>query len=233
MTLFPVVMPVISAGHTLSGEEQVAHLSRSARQALRLSAERSGLRLAELLKDERGSPCPVWGNHWSLSHKPKCVAAVVSKDKIGIDVEEIRPRAESLFDYVASEEEWRLEDKSWHIFFRYWTAKEATLKVIGIGIGGLKTCRVTSVPDEDHVTLDYRGQLFLVEHLRYKNHIISVIKDHNPIEWVILEMGMPDSSSLIAEQALSQSNRQLDQPPGAPPNHGSCEARQSGKLRGA
>lgn len=188
MTLFPVVMPVIGAGHTLSGEEQVAHLSHSARQTLRLSAERSGLRLGELLKDERGSPCPVWGCHWSLSHKPKCVAAVVSRDKIGIDVEEIRPRVESLFDYVASEEEWRLEDKSWHTFFRYWTAKEATLKVVGTGIGGLKKCRILSLPDDNHVILDYRGQHFLVEQLRYRNHIVSVVKGHNLVVWVVPEM---------------------------------------------
>ena len=199
MTLFPVVMPVMEAGHKLPGEEQVAHLSRSARQALQLSAEKSGVKLGELLKDERGSPCPVWGNYWSLSHKPKCVAGVVSKDKVGIDIEEIKPRAKSLFDRVASEEEWGLQEKSWDTFFRYWTAKEATLKVIGIGIGGLKTCRIMSVPDENHIVLDYKGQLFLVEQLRYKNHIVSVVKDHNQIEWVVLEMWMLDSSSTIAQ----------------------------------
>jgi 4'-phosphopantetheinyl transferase len=187
MTLFPVVMPVIEAGHKPSGKEKVAHLSRIARQALRLSAEKSGVRLGELLKDEKGVPCPVAGNYWSLAHKPKYVAAVVSKDKVGIDIEEMKPRAESLFAYVASDEEWELKEKSWDTFFRYWTAKEATLKVIGIGISGLKTCRIISVPDENHITLNYKGQFFLVEQLRYKNHIVSVLKDDNEIDWIILE----------------------------------------------
>jgi 4'-phosphopantetheinyl transferase len=187
MTLFPVVMPVIEVGHKPSGEEKVDHLSRSAREALKLSAEKSRLRLGELLKDERGAPCPVWGNYWSLSHKPKYVAAVVSKDKVGIDIEEMKPRTESLFAYIASDEEWELKEKSWDTFFRYWTAKEVALKVIGVGISGLKTCRIISVPDENHIILDYKGYPFLVEQLRHKNHIVSVLKDDNEIDWMILE----------------------------------------------
>jgi 4'-phosphopantetheinyl transferase len=187
MTLFPVVMPVSKAGHKPSGKEKVDHLSRIAREALKLSAEKSGVRLGELLKDERGVPCPVAGNYWSLSHKPKYVAAVVSKDKVGIDIEEMKPRAESLFAHVASDEEWGLKEKSWDTFFRYWTAKEAILKVIGIGISGLKTCQIISVPDEHHLILDYKGQFFLVEQLRYNNHIVSVLKDDNEIEWIVPE----------------------------------------------
>jgi len=187
MTLFPVVMPVIEVGYKPLGKEKVDHLSQSAREALKLSAEKSGVRLGELLKDEKGAPCPVAGNYWSLSHKPKCVAAVVSKDKVGIDIEEMKPRTQSLFAYVASNEEWELKEKSWDTFFRYWTAKEAALKVIGIGISGLKTCRIISVPDENHIALDYKGQFFLVEQLMYKNHIVSVLKDDNQIEWVVLD----------------------------------------------
>lgn len=186
MTLFPVVMPVIKAGHKPSGKEQVDHLSRVAREALKLSAEKSGVRLGELRKDEKGIPCPVCGNYWSLSHKPKYVAAVVSKDKVGIDIEEMKPRTESLFAHVASDEEWELKEKSWDTFFRYWTAKEAILKAIEIGISGLKTCRIISVPDENHITLDYKGQFFLVEQLRYRNHIASILKGDNQIEWVVL-----------------------------------------------
>ncbi len=200
MTLFPVVMPVhlpAKGNHnspcpsylkrgSLSGPEKVAQLSQIARQALKVSAEKSRVKLGELLQDERGAPCPIDGIHWSLSHKPECVAAVVSKDRVGIDVEEMTPRTESLFAYVASDEEWELKDKSWDTFFRYWTAKEATLKVSGIGIGGLKTCRIISVPDGNHIVLDYKGDSFLVEQLRFENHIVAVVKSDNEIEWVVL-----------------------------------------------
>lgn len=194
MTLFPVIMPVAKSTHDLSGKEQAAYLSRRAREALEVSAERSHVRLGELLKEEDGSPRPVSGTYWSLSHKPECVAAVVGRDKVGIDIEKMRPRTEPLFSYVASDEEWELLEKSWDTFFRYWTAKEATLKAVGIGIGGLKACRVVSVPDETHVVLDHKGDVFLVEQLRYGNHIVAVVKGDNDIEWVVLsESQMPST----------------------------------------
>jgi len=187
MTLFPVIMPVVEPTHRLSGERKLDHLSRIAREALMLSAERTGVTLTELRQDKNGAPCPVSGNYWSVSHKPKYVAAVVSRARTGIDIEETKPRTESLFAYLAGDEEWKLTRKSWHTFFRYWTAKEATLKAIGIGIAGLKTCRVVSIPDESHIILDYEGQTFIVEQIRHDNHIASVVKDDNQIEWVILD----------------------------------------------
>lgn len=188
MALFPVILPVAEAGNKLSGKEKVARLSNISREALRLSAEKSGVILGELLKDENDIPCPFNGNYWSLSHKPRCVAAVVSKEKVGIDIEEIKPRPDSIFGFVASDGEWKLaNERSWNTFFRYWTAKEAALKAVGIGIGGLKACRVISVPDENHIALDYQSRLFRVEQLYYKNHIVSVLQGDNQIEWVIAE----------------------------------------------
>ena len=188
MTLFPVILPVAQAGHKLSGRERVSRLSRIAREALRLSAEKGGVTLGELYKDLNDVPCPFNGNYWSLAHKPKYVAAVMSKERVGIDIEEIKPRQESIFSLVASDQEWDLgKEESWYTFFRYWTAKEATLKAIGIGIGGLKACRVVSVPDENHIVLDYGGHLYRVEQLYHKNHIVSVLKDNSEVEWAIEE----------------------------------------------
>jgi 4'-phosphopantetheinyl transferase len=188
MTVFPVILPVAEAGHKLSGKEKVARLSRISRDALRLSAERSGIVLGELLKNKDDVPCPFDGNYWSLSHKSKYVTAVVSKVMIGIDIEEIRPQSESIFSLVASDEEWELSHGlSWDTFFRYWTAKEAALKAVGVGIGGLKVCRIISVPDKNHIVLNYRDSLFRVEQISYKNHIVSVIKNYNEVEWVIVE----------------------------------------------
>jgi len=187
MTLFPVVMPVIEAECRPSGKEAVDRLSWIAREALEVSAQKSRVKLGELLKDGNGVPCPVDGIYWSLSHKPKYVAAVVSNGKVGIDIEQVKPRTESLFARVAGDGEWELKQKSWDTLFRYWTAKEAVLKVIGIGIGGLRTCRITSVLDDNHITLDYRGRLFLVEQLRHNDHIVSVLKGNNEIDWIIVE----------------------------------------------
>jgi 4'-phosphopantetheinyl transferase len=186
-TVFPVILPVAEAGHKLSGKEKVARLSRVSREALRLSAEKSGVVLGELLKDEDDVPCPFEGNYWSVSHKSKYVAAVLSKEKIGIDIEEIKPRSESIFSLVASDEEWELsEDRSSSTFFRYWTAKEATLKAVGAGIGGLRACKLVSIPDVNHIVLNYQDCFFIVGQLIYKNHIISVLKNDNAVEWIIV-----------------------------------------------
>jgi 4'-phosphopantetheinyl transferase len=187
MTLFPVVMPVVEAERRPSAKEAVDRLSWMAREALKVSVQKSQLKLGELFKDGNGVPCPVGGIYWSLSHKPKYVAAVVSRDKVGIDIEEIKPRTESLFARVAGNKEWELEQKSWDTFFRYWTAKEAVLKVIGIGIGGLRTCRITAVPDENHITLGYKNHSFIVEQLLHDNHIVSVLKGDNEINWIVME----------------------------------------------
>ena len=157
MTLFPVVQPVAEASRDLPGEERVSRLSRIARDALRLSAEKSGIALGELRKDEDDVPLPFDGHHWSVSHKPRCVAAVVSSERVGIDVEEIKPRDGSIYRLVASDEEWELGgNRSWDTFFRYWTAKEAVLKAAGIGIGGLMKCRVVSLPDDSNILLSYQ-----------------------------------------------------------------------------
>jgi len=186
MVLFPVILPVREEVNGLPGEHKVARLSRIAREALRLSAEKCNVTLEDPVKDEDDVPRPSNGVHWSLSHKPKCVAAVVSNARIGIDIEEIEPRTEQVFTLVASDGEWALgKDRSWDTFFRYWTAKEAALKAVGIGIGGLKKCRVISIPDEKHIVLKYKGRLFHIEQMYYGNHIVSVVKDDNEIRWVI------------------------------------------------
>ncbi|UCG83279.1 MAG: 4-phosphopantetheinyl transferase family protein, partial [Dehalococcoidia bacterium] len=89
---------------------------------------------------------------------------------------------------VASEEEWEMGGgKDWGTFFRYWTAKEAVLKAAGIGIGGLKKCRVTSIPDDNNIVLNYKDQLFKVEHKYYRNHVASILKGDNEVHWVIVE----------------------------------------------
>jgi 4'-phosphopantetheinyl transferase len=188
MTLYPVIMPVGGDAQRLSGREKVTALSGCARQALRLSADRAGIVLGELRKDDDDVPLPCGGYHWSISHKPKYVAAVIGQGRMGIDIEEIGPRKENIFDYVASDEEWMLfGGKSWDSLYRCWTAKETVLKSTGTGLAGLKSCRVADVQDASNVSLSFEGRLCMVAQMRLDGHIIAVLKNDNLVEWVVLE----------------------------------------------
>ena len=188
MTLYPVVMPVSGDVQRLSGRHKVTALSDCARQALRLSAERAGVVLGELQKDGDDIPLPFGGYHWSVSHKPKYVAAVIGQSRMGIDVEEIEPRKEAIFSHVADDEEWRLfGGKSWDSLYRCWTAKEAVVKSTGTGLAGLKSCRVADVQDDANVSLSFEGRLYRVAQMRVDGHIVSVLMGDSLVEWVVLD----------------------------------------------
>ena len=187
-TLYPVIISIPEhCTEKLSGRDKLDFLRKTARKALAYSSQKSEVTLGPLIKDERGAPLPSNGIHWSLSHKTNCVAAVVNTEKVGIDVEEIKPRNNrQLFNHLASPEEWRLcPNPTWEFFYRYWTAKEAAVKVTGAGIKDLKTCRVVTISDDKHLILDYDQHLWSIEHYWYKNHIISVTAGEKPVEWII------------------------------------------------
>jgi len=197
MTLYPVVMPVSGDVQRLSGREKVAALSKCARQALRLSADRASIALGELRKDGDNIPLPFGEYHWSVSHKPKYVAAIIGPGRMGIDVEEIEPRKEEIFGYVASEEEWGLfGGKSWDSLYHCWTAKEAVLKSTGTGLAGLKSCRVADVLDATSISLSFQGLLYKVAQMRLDGHIVSVLRNDNLVEWVVLNGPAASKSDL-------------------------------------
>jgi phosphopantetheinyl transferase len=188
MTLYPVVMPVSGDVQRLSGRHKVAALSECARQALQISAARAGIVLGELQKDGDDIPLPSGEYHWSVSHKPKYVAAVVGRGRMGIDVEEIEPRKKDIFRYVAGDEEWRLfGGKSWDSLYRCWTAKEAVVKSTGAGLAGLKSCRVDDVLDATSISLSFEGRSYRVAQMRVDGHIVSVLKGDNLLEWMVLD----------------------------------------------
>ncbi len=122
MKLHPVILPISPQDQRLRGRERVLAQSQRAREALAFSCAASGVSLGPLTTGARGAPIPFDNTYWSLSHKSRFVAAVVGPTPIGIDIEEIRPRNEELYGYVAGADEWALTDRSWETFFRYWTA---------------------------------------------------------------------------------------------------------------
>ncbi|MBR4229400.1 MAG: 4'-phosphopantetheinyl transferase superfamily protein [Bacteroidales bacterium] len=78
--------------------------------------------------------------HISISHCRRAVAVAVSANyRIGIDVESRRKVSSSLMERVCNADELsaiRSSDDSTMTFLRFWTRKEAVLKMRGTGIRG-------------------------------------------------------------------------------------------------
>ena len=185
-TLFPVILPVPPEVREFQPRDRVIYLSRHARRALKISAEKSGVRFGELVKDDNGVPQPFDGIHWSISHKTRYVCGVAAPLPIGIDVERVRNFSEGLFRKTATAQEWALADMqtdSVMAFFRYWTAKEAVLKATGIGIKDLLKCRVQHIFDDHHLQIQYDGQDWLIEHFFFNDHVASIVKSSFQIDW--------------------------------------------------
>jgi len=187
-TLFPVILPVPDEVRNFQPRERVIFLSQHARQALQIAAEKSGVRLGEVLKDDQGVPQPWGGIHWSISHKTRYVCGVVAPLPIGIDIERVRDFSEGLFQKTATAREWALADMETDAvmaFFRFWTAKEAVLKATGIGIKDLLKCRVQQIVDDRHLQIRYDDRDWLIEHFFFDDHVASIVKSSFQIEWTV------------------------------------------------
>jgi len=186
--LHPVILPVPEKDRRLGGKDKVACLSRLARQALAISARKSGVRLEVLSKAPNGAPLPTDNHYWSLTHKSTFVGGVVAMARIGIDIEKIRPVHPALFKKTADEIEWALTDEdALQRFFRYWTAKEAVLKAAAVGLKNLSRCRIARVTDARHLVIRYQDKNWPVEHFFFSNHIASIVQTAPEIDWAIVE----------------------------------------------
>ena len=187
-TLFPVLLPVPAEVAEFKPKDRVIFLSRHAREALRISAEKSGVRIGKLIKNENGVPQPFEGTFWSVTHKTQYVAGVTAPTPTGIDVERIRSFSDGLFKKTASDREWALADMAKDpvtAFFRFWTAKEAVLKATGIGIKDLLKCRVHHIIDDNHLRIHYEKQDWLIEHFVFDRHIASIVQNRYRIDWSV------------------------------------------------
>lgn len=73
--------------------------------------------------------------HFNLSHCSNAIACAVADSPIGIDVESIeRKVTSSLMKYTMNEEEQAQIDTEPIAFFRFWTQKEALVKLKGTGL---------------------------------------------------------------------------------------------------
>ncbi len=142
--------------------------------AQRILKEQFGISSALLHRDPNGRPyltgCSL---HLSISHCNKMVACAVSREPVGIDIEQIRPIKPKLCNRVCVEEEKAYvlgdcqlaEDRSCENpevarrFFEIWTAKEAYFKKLGTGITDLQSVNILHLPRQMEVIDGYMVQI--------------------------------------------------------------------------
>ncbi len=98
--------------------------------------------------------------YFNLSHSSGVVACAVSDDKIGIDIEKIRPISENVINRVCSKKEKNLIDSSHEKsseFIRIWTAKEAAAKLVGEGLKG----NLRLVNSSDAESIKYKNEFWI------------------------------------------------------------------------
>jgi len=169
----------------------VAQQRRYSAEALLASARYSGAPESGYAKNVDNVPQPNEGWFWSVSHKRGWAAAVVARSPVGIDVERIGERADDFLNETADSEEWAiLGDRSMRTFFRTWTAKEATLKANGVGIGKLLACRVMAVDEPAGMTLQYAGIDWVATHYFVDDHVAALsLAADAPVAWHVDRSG--------------------------------------------
>jgi 4'-phosphopantetheinyl transferase EntD len=185
-----VLTPILAVSDKPS--ERVIQQRAAARAALARCARMAQAPSEGWLQNADGAPLPNIGFFWSLSHKRHWAGAVIARTPVGIDIEEIAPRSNELYDKVGAVVEWhRLGGRTWSNFFRLWTAKEATLKANSVGIGYLGECRLLSVKDPMTLTVSFGETAWTVQQLIWQNHIAAVAGSE-PVQWEVIPKGTHD-----------------------------------------
>lgn len=187
----PVISPVPERVRGLKPKEKIEALSGFARKVVLRSLFLAGKNPIEFKKDDKGVPLPDRGIYWSLSHKPFYAAGVWGHQPLGIDIEQVQPVRQRLFDKIVSTTEARLfgfepgRDDVAVVFFRAFTAKEAVLKKMRIGLKGLPKTKIVAVDGPNHLVIDFENKKNRIEHFYLDDHIVSVTKELSDVQWMI------------------------------------------------
>ena len=115
-----------------------------------------------------GKPYIEGGPYFSISHCKEGIAVAVDDEPIGIDIEGIRRADKELIERVMNDEE-QAQIKSDRDFTRFWTQKEAVVKMQGTGIQSfeqlqclLSGCRNTGVPEYRIETIEHEKYIYSI-----------------------------------------------------------------------
>ena len=123
---------------------------------------------------------------FSISHKNNLVCIWVDNQKIAVDIEEYKIRDESLLSNFSQKEYDLLgSNDQWLSFYKIWTAKEALIKYLELGLDSMGDIQVRNVQGikqiysceefDLQITLEYDNNNFLIYSWSKNNHIYALI----------------------------------------------------------
>ncbi len=106
---------------------------------LKSALEKEGITSFEIIESEMGKPYIKGGDiHFNLSHCRVGFACGISRNEIGIDIEELVPPKSTTIKKAFSETEQKFIADNERNFTKLWTFKESIIKRNGEGIGSYK-----------------------------------------------------------------------------------------------
>lgn len=97
---------------------------------------------------------PGW--YFNISHCKEAVCCVLSREEVGVDIEEVKGYKEGLAEYVSNDKELKSlhesEDPA-EDFYMLWTRKEAVFKLLGSGI---ETKEIKNILEKDVKVESYK-----------------------------------------------------------------------------
>ncbi len=172
-----------AAGARALARGALAAAGRSARAPVDFAA-------VELPRDAAGAPLPVSGWYWSYADTVGLVAGLVAPLPCAIDAEWLgRERwecARARFEEAGELAGLGASDRP--AVLALWSAKEALLKLRGVGLADLARCVLVEASGPDELLLAHRGRESRVRLHRGGEHVVAVACDE-PFELRVIEIG--------------------------------------------
>lgn len=137
---------VVACDAALQGRSKVLDQRAAAARAL------AALGLVDPPRIPDGAPLPLGGTYWTASHTQGAAGAAVAPFPVGLDLERARELRMELARRFLSPSEPRIAP------LVAWTAKEALLKKLGLGIAGLSRCTIVARESDERLRLAFDGQ---------------------------------------------------------------------------
>jgi 4'-phosphopantetheinyl transferase len=159
---------VVACDAALNGRAKVLDQRAAAARAL------AALGLVDPPRVPDGPPLPANGSYWSASHTQGAAGAATAPFPLGLDLERSRKLRTELAQRFLSPAEPRIEP------LVAWTAKEAVLKKLGLGMAGLSRCTIVARESEERLRLDFDGARHDVHLARHGDLFAALSHDGGP-----------------------------------------------------